>query len=75
MFYLQNKYQDSDWESVPNVEFNYQDLAVNYAQNLSGNSISYGMVRVIDNETSKIVAVCTDGTIIYHNILAASKQK
>ena len=67
MFKLQNRYQDLGWEDVTDAEFNYQDLASNYAQNLSEDTISYGMVRVVDIDTSKIIATFTDGIEITTN--------
>jgi|SaaInlStandDraft_4_1057021.scaffolds.fasta_scaffold192803_2 hypothetical protein len=67
MFKLQNRYQDSDWGDLGHAKFHQQDLASRHAQNLSENTISYGMVRVIDIDTSKIIATFTGGVEITAN--------
>ncbi len=48
MFQLQNRYQDSGWETLDREQFSRLDKAKKRAHKLSKNAISYGMVRVIN---------------------------
>lgn len=50
MYYLEHRYQDSGWVSLPDINSPFKDLdrARRRASKLSQNSIAYGMVRVVD---------------------------
>jgi len=52
MYYLQNRYQDSNWEDTNDINEPFTDLdrATRRALKLSLNSIAYGMVRVVDRK-------------------------
>lgn len=52
MYYIQNRYQDSGWEWVNDVNepFSYLEKARRRAEKLSYNAIAYGMVRVVDKK-------------------------
>lgn len=52
MYYLQHKYQDTNWIDLPEDNYPYADLerARRRAAKLAENSIAYGMVRVVDKK-------------------------
>ena len=54
-FVLQHRYQDSDWETLEGEDFEYCGDAICRASELSDNPIAYGMVRVIDTSTMKVI--------------------
>jgi hypothetical protein len=52
MYYLQNRYQDSDWQDTNDTNEPFYDLerACRRAMKLSLNAVAYGMIRVIDRK-------------------------
>lgn len=61
MFILQNRYQDSQWEDVGHTDFYDEEPARIEAKILSKDSICYGMMRVVNLETSRVVATFSEG--------------
>jgi hypothetical protein len=55
-YQLQNRYQDSGWETLDREKFDSLRKARKRARKLSKNAIAYGMVRVV-NLVSKVVEV------------------
>lgn len=60
-FTLQNKYQDSQWEDAGRTDFYDEEPARIEAKILSKDSIYYGMMRVVNLETSRVVATFSAG--------------
>lgn len=54
MFKLQNRYQDEGWENT-GFRFTEEWQALRKALECSCDSICYGMVRVINEDTGEIV--------------------
>lgn len=52
---LQNRYQDSGWESLAYEEFEHCGDAICRASELSEDAVAYGMVRVVDKKTGRVV--------------------
>lgn len=62
-YYLQNRYQDSGWEALNDVNepFTDPEKAKRRAAKLSLNSICYGMVRVVDAKGRPIITFKAGG--------------
>jgi|APSaa5957512622_1039677.scaffolds.fasta_scaffold06372_5 hypothetical protein len=60
-FTLQNRYQDSQWEDAGHTDFYEEQPARIEAKILSKDSICYGMMRVVNLETSRVVATFSAG--------------
>jgi hypothetical protein len=54
-YYLQNRYQDSGWMTLADEEFEYCGDAICRASELSDLAVAYGMVRVVDQHTGKVI--------------------
>lgn len=52
---LQNRYQDSGWETLDNEAYDLCRDAVYRASQLSKDAVAYGMVRVIDSLTGEVI--------------------
>jgi hypothetical protein len=52
---LQNRYQDSGWEYLAYEEFEHCGDAICRASELSEDAVAYGMVRVVDKKTGRVV--------------------
>lgn len=55
MFKLQNRYQDEGWEEL-GIRFEEEWRALRRALECSSDAISYGMIRIINEDTGEIVA-------------------
>lgn len=56
MYKLQNKYQDEGWADLGKTEeYDSYGAACGRAHVLAGNSICYGMVRVINKNTNEVM--------------------
>ena len=60
-FTLQNRYQDSQWEDVRHTDFDDEESARIEAKILSKDSIFYGMMRVVNLETYRVIATFSAG--------------
>ena len=62
MFQLEHRYQDSGWESLGDkYRFSSIDEAVFTAAECAKDAISFGMVRVIDEQAQEIVVTFPAG--------------
>ena len=62
IFQLYNKYQDSRWIELDGEIFQYQGDAVIRASELSHDGIAYGMIKVVNLDTIKVIAVFPAGS-------------
>jgi len=53
-YQLQNRYQDSGWETLEHEKFEYLTDANGRAKELSKNAVAYGMVRVVNRSTGNV---------------------
>lgn len=54
-YQLENRYQDDQWEKI-NEGYDNLDDATKIAYAKTGDAIAYGMVRVVDTKTNRVVA-------------------
>ena len=64
MYQLQNRYQDSGWETLDHEKFSSVVVATSRAAILSKNAICYGMVRVVDLSTEVIIVTFSNGEVM-----------
>ena len=61
-YILENRYESDNWKALgPEETFDLGFDANKRAEELSKNSICYGMVRVVDMEQKQITAIFSDG--------------
>jgi hypothetical protein len=61
-YYIQQRYQDSGWETLKDYNFSNLKKAQLTAKQLSENSIAYGTVRVIDGR-GEVCGVFIEGSL------------
>jgi len=61
MFVLENRYQDSGWESLDERFHNLQ-MAKDCAYKLSKDAIAYGMIRIVDFNTGEVMVTYPAGS-------------
>jgi hypothetical protein len=62
IFQLYNRYRDSSWIELGGEIFQHQGDAVIRASELSCDGIAYGMIKVVNLDSQKVVAVFPAGS-------------
>ncbi len=60
-YQLENRYQDSGWETLNDEQYHVETVATKRARMLAKDVIAYGMVRVVDTQKNVVIITIPAG--------------